>query len=77
MGNEKFVKSLSARVGILFLVGFVFVFLKLTKQIDWSWWYVVVPFLVGFAGSFILIFLVSLFEELSSRIKRKSKFEVK
>jgi len=34
-------------VGILGLLGLVFVVLKLTNYIDWSWWYVTMPFWIG------------------------------
>ena len=30
------------------LIGIVFVILKLTHVIDWSWWYVTLPFWGGF-----------------------------
>ncbi len=36
-------------VGILGLLGVVFVTLKLTGYIDWSWWWVTLPFWGGFA----------------------------
>ncbi len=36
-------------VGILGLLGGVFVTLKLTGYIDWSWWWVTLPFWGGFA----------------------------
>lgn len=31
-------------IGVLGLLGIVFVTLKLTSVIDWSWWYVTMPF---------------------------------
>lgn len=31
-------------IGICGLLGVAFVVLKLTKVIDWSWWWVLVPF---------------------------------
>jgi hypothetical protein len=34
-------------VGILGLLGLIFVVLKLTNYIDWSWWYVTMPFWIG------------------------------
>jgi len=33
----------------LFLLGVVFVALKLTHVIDWSWWWVTLPFWFGLA----------------------------
>ena len=41
--------SPSGGVGVLGLLGVVFVTLKLTGFIDWSWWYVTMPFWGGFA----------------------------
>jgi hypothetical protein len=42
-------KNSSGGVGVLGLLGVVFVALKLTGYIDWSWWYVTMPFWGGFA----------------------------
>lgn len=39
----------SGGVGVLGLLGVVFVTLKLTGFIDWSWWWVTAPFWGGFA----------------------------
>ena len=39
----------SSGVGVLGLLGVVFVTLKLTDVIDWSWWYVTMPFWGGIA----------------------------
>lgn len=36
--------SNSGGVGVLGLLGVVFVTLKLTHTIDWSWWWVTAPF---------------------------------
>lgn len=36
-------------IGILGLLGVLFVALKLTDVIDWSWWYVTMPFWGGLA----------------------------
>jgi hypothetical protein len=51
--------SSSNGVGILGLLGVVFVALKLTNFIDWSWWYVTMPFWGGFAlAAVVVIFFV-------------------
>ena len=34
----------SGGIGVLGLLGVLFVGLKLTNFIDWSWWYVLLPF---------------------------------
>ncbi len=39
----------SGGIGILDLLGVVFVTLKLCGVIDWSWWWVTAPFWGGFA----------------------------
>lgn len=36
--------SNSGGIGVIGLLGVVFVTLKLTGYIDWSWWYVTMPF---------------------------------
>jgi len=41
--------SNSSGISILGLLGIVFIVLKLTKVIDWSWWYVLLPFYGGLA----------------------------
>lgn len=49
----------------------VFVVLKLTGLIHWSWWWVLSPLWIGFAFTFgvlvavfVIVFLISLWEEL-------------
>lgn len=44
----------SGGVGVLGLLGVVFVTLKLTGYIDWSWWWVTSPFW----GPFVLVLVV-------------------
>ena len=41
--------SSSGGIGVMGLLGIVFVVLKLTGYINWSWWYVTMPFWGGFA----------------------------
>lgn len=53
--------SPSGGVGILGLLGVVFVTLKLLGVITWSWWWVTAPFWGGlFLGLLIVIFGVPL-----------------
>lgn len=47
MSNSK--NSSGIGIGVLGLLGIVFVVLKLTNVIAWSWWYVTLPFWGGFA----------------------------
>lgn len=41
--------SSSSGIGVLGLLGVAFVVLKLTHVIDWSWWWVTLPFWGGLA----------------------------
>lgn len=52
--------SNSSGIGFFTLLGLVFVVLKLTKYIDWSWWWVTLPFWGGFAiiGFFLIVALL-------------------
>ena len=49
--------STSGGVGLLGLLGVLFVGLKLTGHIDWSWWYVTLPFWGGLAVGSIIVAL--------------------
>ena len=51
--------SASGGIGVLGLLGVLFVALKLTGYIDWSWWYVTMPFWGGFA--FVIALFVTAF----------------
>jgi len=48
-------KSSSSGTGLLGLLGVAFVVLKLCKVIDWSWWYVTLPF---WGGAVLYIIIV-------------------
>lgn len=52
-------KSNGDSIGFLSLLGLLFIGLKLTGFIDWSWWWVLLPFYGGFI--LWLIVVVSLF----------------
>lgn len=63
-------KSSSGGVGVCTVVGIVFLILKLTGLIDWSWWWVLAPFWIPIAGviTFIIIaLLVKLIQHLFER----------
>lgn len=45
----------SGGVSFLGLLTIVFVVLKLTGYIDWSWWWVISPSLLGCLGGFFLV----------------------
>ena len=52
--------SCSGNIGVLGLLGIVFVVLKLTEVIDWSWWWVTAPFWGGFALIIVVALVVYL-----------------
>lgn len=48
-------------IGIFGLLGVLFVGLKLSGHIDWSWWFVLMPFYLGWAilfGFVALMFVI-------------------
>jgi len=47
----------SSGIGVLGLLGVCFVVLKLLGKIDWSWWWVTLPFW----GGFVILILFLLF----------------
>lgn len=50
----------SGGIGVLGLLGVVFVTLKLTHVINWSWWWVTAPFWGGFAIFFAILACVGI-----------------
>lgn len=50
----------SSGIGTFGLLGVVFVTLKLCHIIDWSWWWVTLPFWGGIALVFSILFIVFL-----------------
>ena len=47
-------------IGIIGLLGVLFVGLKLTGHIDWSWWYVTMPFWIGIPLVLIVLLIATL-----------------
>ena len=61
-GNNN--SSRSSGIGVLGLLGVAFVILKLDKVIDWSWWWVTLPFwggLVLILIGFIIVILLHIY----------------
>jgi hypothetical protein len=60
MGKEIVIKTGFKGTTIIF---FIFLALKLSNIIDWSWWWVTCPLWLGWAmiGAFFLIFLLIIF----------------
>lgn len=67
--------SSSSGIGVFGLLGITFVVLKLCKVIDWSWWYVTMPFWGGLALVLVILliaFLITVYQVYrKKRIKRK------
>ena len=53
--------SSSGGIGVLGLLGVAFVVLKLMGYIDWSWWYVTLPFWGGAAVVLGVLLIALLF----------------
>ncbi len=60
MSNSNSVQS-SGGIGILGLLGVLFVGLKLGGIITWSWWYVTLPFWGGLALVLSIFLIVAVF----------------
>jgi hypothetical protein len=48
-------KSSSGGIGFVGLLTLLFIALKLTNYIDWSWWWVLSPMWIGFLLIFIIV----------------------
>ena len=55
-------KKSSSGLGLLDVLGIVFIVLKLTKVIDWSWWWVLSPFWINAVLIILVIILVIISE---------------
>ena len=63
----------SGGIGVVGLLGIVFVVLKLCGVINWSWWWVTAPFWGGFAlaiAIFMLIFFGLVVNEARKAVRR-------
>jgi hypothetical protein len=56
--------SSSGGVGFFGLMFLIFMTLKLTNYIDWSWWWVTIPLWGGFALIFIILVIVAIIKSL-------------
>jgi len=59
MKNSKTVNGLNLSLSTLLTL--IFVVLKLTDNIDWSWWWVFSPTLISFGLSLLIIVLIAIF----------------
>lgn len=60
----------SSGIGVFGLLGVAFVVLKLTGVIDWSWWWVTLPFWGGLAIALLIISVVIVGSIIKLLIKR-------
>lgn len=60
-------------IGILGLLGIVFVTLKLTGVIDWSWWWVTLPFWGGLALALAIYGIASGIEASKRERRRRNR----
>lgn len=57
----------SGGIGFVGLLTIVFIVLKLTNNIDWSWWWVLSPIWISFLIVFVLIVLTVIVESKNNR----------
>jgi hypothetical protein len=57
-------ESSSGGVGFFGLMFLIFMTLKLTNVINWSWWWVTAPLWGGFALIIIILFILYLIKQL-------------
>ena len=50
--------SKTGGVSLLTVVGVVFIILKLTDLVNWSWWVVLIPFWFQLAFVFLIVFSI-------------------
>ena len=62
--------SSSGGIGVFGLLGVAFVVLKLTGYIDWSWWYVTLPFWGGVAFVLGVLLIALLFAAVAEMRRR-------
>lgn len=64
----------SSGIGFIGLLTIAFIVLKLTKNIDWSWWWVLSPLWVVIPIAIIVFFIIATFVALSQKRKFKKKY---
>lgn len=69
--TERRSSSTSTGVSLLTVVTVVFITLKLTSVIDWSWWWVLAPTLIPWAFVLLLILLVLPVYRANERARRE------
>lgn len=62
-------------IGVLGLLGVLFVGLKLTGFIDWSWWWVTAPFWGGFALFLAICIIAVIVWMIAAYFKRRARYK--
>lgn len=70
MSNEK---STGNGIGLLTVLFLIFMVLKLTGHIDWSWWWVTVPLWGGLALALAILLLVGLLYGAITLLEKKGR----
>ena len=63
--SNKEITTRSSGIGVVGLLGVVFVTLKLTGYITWSWWWVTLPFWGGAVLGLLIVLMVILIMSLN------------
>lgn len=66
-------KSTGNGIGLLTVLFLIFMVLKLTGHIDWSWWWVTAPLWGGVTAAVTIILLCGLFIGLASIFEKKGR----
>ena len=64
-------ESKTGGIGFFGLLTIVFITLKLTNYIDWSWWWVLSPLWIPFAIIVLVILLLAMFTNGRLTIRRR------
>jgi len=64
-------ESKTGGIGFFGLLTIVFITLKLTNYIDWSWWWVLSPLWIPFAIIVLVILLLAIFTNERLTIRRR------
>lgn len=59
-GSQQVNNESSGGIGFVGLLTIVFIVLKLTSVIDWSWWWVLSPLWIGFALWLLIVGVILL-----------------
>ena len=64
-------KSSNQSIGVFGLLGVAFVILKLIGILDWSWWWVTLPFWGGFGFIILMAALIGIILGIYKAIKKR------